>query len=118
MPFGLRNVAHSFQRFIDQPLRGLDFVLADIDDLLVASRSEDEHKIHFDIIFRRLQEYGLAINAEKCQVGVRTLLFLGHEFLPDGFRPTSGPRRLPHSNDYQSALTFSGYDQLPQTFHP
>jgi len=41
-------------------MRGLDFVFVYIDDLLVASRSEDEHKIHPDLIFQRLQEYGLA----------------------------------------------------------
>ena len=35
MPFGLRNAAQTFQRFIDEVLRGLDFVYAYIDDLLL-----------------------------------------------------------------------------------
>ncbi|BHF68305.1 hypothetical protein SprV_0301133900 [Sparganum proliferum] len=44
MPFGLRNAAQTFQRFIDRVLRGLPFVYAYIDDLLVASRNAEEHR--------------------------------------------------------------------------
>ncbi|BHF76734.1 hypothetical protein SprV_0501983300 [Sparganum proliferum] len=46
MPFGLRNATQTFQRFIDQVLRGLDFVYAYIDDLLVVSSDAAEHEIH------------------------------------------------------------------------
>lgn len=44
MPFGLRNAAQTFQRFIDQVLRGLDFCFAYLDDILVASTSNEEHE--------------------------------------------------------------------------
>ncbi len=37
MPFGLRNAAQTFQRFIDQGLRGLNFTFAYLDDILIAS---------------------------------------------------------------------------------
>jgi len=43
MSFGLRNAAQTFQRFIDEVLRGLDFCYAYINDILVASTSEREH---------------------------------------------------------------------------
>ena len=36
-PFGLRNAAQSFQRFIDQVLHGLDFTYAYLDNILIAS---------------------------------------------------------------------------------
>ena len=36
MPFGLRNAAQTFQRFIDQVLRDLTFCYAYIDDILIA----------------------------------------------------------------------------------
>ena len=42
MPFGLRNAAQTFQRFIDQILRGLPFCYAYIDDLLIASATPEE----------------------------------------------------------------------------
>ncbi len=44
MPFGLRNDAQTFQRFIDEVLCGLDFAYAYIDD--IASTSPDEHLQH------------------------------------------------------------------------
>jgi len=37
MPFRLRNAAQTFQRFMDQVLRGLDFCYAYIDDILITS---------------------------------------------------------------------------------
>nr|VZH96114.1 unnamed protein product [Spirometra erinaceieuropaei] len=54
MPFGLRNATQTFQRFIDQVLRGLEFVYAYIDDLVVASSDAAEHEIHLRQLFERL----------------------------------------------------------------
>jgi len=69
MSFGLRNTAQTFQRFIDEVIRGLDFCYAYIDDNLVASKSEEEHLQHFRMLFNRLQEYGVVINPMKCIFG-------------------------------------------------
>ena len=46
MPFGLRNACQTFQRFMDQVLRGLHFCFVYINDVLVASSTPDEHKQH------------------------------------------------------------------------
>nr|CUU97651.1 gag pol polyprotein [Hymenolepis microstoma]CUU97652.1 gag pol polyprotein [Hymenolepis microstoma] len=46
MPFDLRDAAQSFQRFMDQVFRGLDFVFTYIDDVLIASFNLDEHEQH------------------------------------------------------------------------
>lgn len=59
MPFGLRNAAQTFQRFIDTVLRGFNFCYDYIDDLLVASRNEEEHRKHLEQIFR-LKAHGLS----------------------------------------------------------
>ncbi|BHF71885.1 hypothetical protein SprV_0401494600 [Sparganum proliferum] len=65
MPFGLRNATQTFQRFIDQVLRGLDFVYAYVDDLLVASSDSTEHEAHLRQLFERLDSYGVIINVAK-----------------------------------------------------
>ena len=52
MPFGLRNAAQTFQRFIDQVLRGLSFCYAYIDDLLITSSSMEEHRVHLRQVLR------------------------------------------------------------------
>ena len=46
MPFGMRNAAQTFQRFMDQVLCGISFSYAYIDDLLVASTTPEEHLKH------------------------------------------------------------------------
>ncbi|ROT75732.1 reverse transcriptase, partial [Penaeus vannamei] len=51
MPFGLRNSDQTFQRFIDDVTRGPESVFAYIDDILVASASED-HACHLRTLFR------------------------------------------------------------------
>eukprot|EP00795_Rhopilema_esculentum_P017874 gene17874-biopygen608 len=87
MPFGLRNAAQTFQRFIDEVLRGLDFVYAYIDDLLIASSSESEHLQHLELLFTRLSEYGVVLNPSKCIFGSTSLDFLGHHISPEGISP-------------------------------
>lgn len=87
MSFGLRNAAQTFQRFIDEVLQGLDFCYAYIDDILIASTSEEEHLQHLEILFRRLQEYGVVVNAAKCNFGESSVKFLGYLVSSEGTRP-------------------------------
>ncbi|BHF76260.1 hypothetical protein SprV_0501935800 [Sparganum proliferum] len=87
MPFGLRNATQTFQRFTDQVLRGLDFVYSYNDDLLVASSDAAEHEVHLRQLFERLDSFGVVINAAKCEFGVPSLFFLGHEVNSDGIKP-------------------------------
>ncbi|XP_064462471.1 uncharacterized protein LOC135373142 [Ornithodoros turicata] len=89
-PFGLRNAAQTFQRFIDQVLRGLDFAFAYLDDILVASNTEAEHHEHLRQLFARLQEYGVVINPNKCEFGVSSITFVGHTITPDDIHPLPG----------------------------
>ena len=73
MPFGLRNAAQTFQRFIDQVLCGLDFSYAYVDDVLIASFSLEEHQEHLRAILECFQEHGVIINPTKCMFGIRPL---------------------------------------------
>ena len=68
MPFGLRNAAQTFQRFIEEILRGFDFCYAYIDDVLIASSNVDTHKQHLQLVFQRFKEYGIVISPSKCQL--------------------------------------------------
>ncbi|BHF76553.1 hypothetical protein SprV_0501965100 [Sparganum proliferum] len=87
MPFGLRNAAQSFQRFIDEVLRGLSFTYVYIDDILVANSSAEEHASHLRQVFDRFQQHGLQLNVDKCIFGVCSLDFLGHHVDQYGITP-------------------------------
>lgn len=87
MPFGLRNAAQTFQRFMDLITRDLEFVFVYLDDILVASSNEQEHLEHLRRLFLCLRENGLVINATKCKFAVKELKFLGHAVSADGIKP-------------------------------
>ena len=86
-PFGLKNAAQCFQRLMDRVGGDLDFVFIYLDDVLVASNDENEHLSHLDILFSRLETYGLVVNPDKCIFGVKELEFLGHTISPAGSSP-------------------------------
>lgn len=87
MPFGLRNAAQTFQRLIHDALRGLDFVFPYIDDIIVASRSPEEHRDHLRQLFERLVRHRLTINPAKCEFERPEIAFLGHLVNSKGILP-------------------------------
>ena len=87
LPFGLSNAAQTFQRFIDEVLRGLSFSYSYLDDILIASKNPEEHYLHLKAILERLQKYGLTINIDKCEFGVKEIEFLGHWVSGEGITP-------------------------------
>nr|VZH96746.1 unnamed protein product [Spirometra erinaceieuropaei] len=87
VPFGLRNAAQSFQRFVDDILRGLSFTCVYIDDILVASSSAEEHASHLRQILDRFQQHGLQLNVNKCIFSVSSLDFLYHHVDQHGITP-------------------------------
>lgn len=87
MPFGLRNAAQTMQRLVNSITADLDFVFGYIDDLLIASRNQEEHIRHIEIVLERLQDHQLSINPEKCEFGKSEITFLGHLITPNGYQP-------------------------------
>ena len=78
MPFGLRNASQTFQRFTDNIFRSMPFVYNYIDDILVASKSENEHEQHLKQLFQVLTSNNLVINTDKSSFFQQTVNFLGH----------------------------------------
>ena len=87
MPFGLRNAGQTFQRTMHSILHGLPHVYVYIDDILVASTSQEEHRGDVQRVLQRLQDHGFLIRPEKCSFGKPIIKFLGHEISSEGIRP-------------------------------
>lgn len=84
---GLKNAGQTFQRYIHEVLRGLDFVFPFLDDLLIASPSETLHRDHLRQVLRRLEDNGITINPAKCNLGKTEVKFLGYIVSQHGIKP-------------------------------
>lgn len=83
----MRNAAQTFQRFIDTVLRGLEYCHDYIDDVLVASKNEDEHHVHLEELFQRFRKYELSINTTKSHFGEKSVDYLGYTVNQHGICP-------------------------------
>ncbi|CAI2738173.1 unnamed protein product, partial [Dicrocoelium dendriticum] len=86
MPFGLRNAAQTFQRFIESVVRELDFVHSYIDDILVASSSKEEYRTHLQLLSEQLKAHKVTVNPDKCIFMQQHIDFLGHQLDSVGIR--------------------------------
>lgn len=87
MTFGLRNAGQTFQRFVDEMTRDLDFCYSYLDDYLIFSDSLESHYRHLHQLFSRLKEYGMVINPTKCIFGAEEVNFLGCVVSSAGIKP-------------------------------
>jgi hypothetical protein len=89
MPFGLTNAPAVFQRMMNSVLDGLQhkFAVPYIDDIIVYSKSIEEHIEHLEIVFRRLAEEGLMLNPDKCVYLRQEISYLGHIVSAEGLKP-------------------------------
>ena len=62
-------------------------MFAYIDDFLIASETEEQHREHLRMLFQRLNHYGVVINLGKCEFGVNEITFLGHTVNAFGIKP-------------------------------
>ncbi|KAK3553382.1 hypothetical protein QTP70_003555 [Hemibagrus guttatus] len=80
MPYGLANAPAVFQSFINEIFRDImnKYVVAYIDDILIYSKSVEEHQSHVRTVHTRLLENQLYVKAEKCEFHVQRTSFLGY----------------------------------------
>ena len=84
MPFGLTNVPATFQAAIDHAIRHcLDkFAVCYLDDILIYSRTLEEHKEHVRQVLDALHEHKLSVNKDKSEFHIKKIVFLGYEISP------------------------------------
>ncbi|BES89773.1 Reverse transcriptase (RNA-dependent DNA polymerase) [Nesidiocoris tenuis] len=106
MPFGLRNAPSTFQRFMNEVLNDLNFVLPYLDDIIVLSESEEEHLKHLKSVFDRLDKHGLRINVGKSEFGHEEIPFFGYLFTCNGSKPL--PAKVQAILEYKLPETIAG----------
>ncbi len=86
MPFGLSNAPAVFQRLRLNPEDGQAFVSVCIDDILIYSRSLEEHITHLRLVLERIKAAGLKLKLSKCAFVRQEVEYLGHVLTPEGLK--------------------------------
>ncbi|XP_065873647.1 uncharacterized protein [Euphorbia lathyris] len=89
MPFGLTNAPAAFMAMMNKTFQPyLDhFVVVFIDDILVYSRTTEEHEQHLRIVLQILKEQQMYAKLSKCEFWMDQVVFLGHVVSGEGVRP-------------------------------
>lgn len=115
LPLGLTNAPAVFQNLVNDVLRDMinKFVFVYLDDILIFSKSQEDHVLHVRRVLKRLLENRLFVKAEKCEFSVSTTSFLGYIIAPDSIQmdPTKVKAVLdwPKPTDRKSLQRFLGF---------
>jgi hypothetical protein len=80
MSFGLTNALAYFMYLMNKVfMEYLDkFVVVFIDDILVFSKTKEEHTEHLGLVLQKLREHQLYAKRSKCKFWLKEVSFLGH----------------------------------------
>ena len=86
MPFGLTNAPATFMRMMNDVLRPFtdSFVVVYLDDILVFSKTWEEHLQHVEQVLSTLQDHGLYASKENFYFGMESIKYLGYVIDSEG----------------------------------
>ena len=89
MTFGLKNAGATYQRLMDICLSGLppDRVIAYLDDIIIFSKTFEEHVREVDKVLERLEVAGITLRPDKCTFGSNDVSYLGYHLSEQGIQP-------------------------------
>jgi len=81
LPFRLRNGPQVFQRIMNKILSTMLwlFVLVYIDDIVVYSKTFEDHLIHLDKVLKAIIKANITLSPPKCHIGYQSLILLGQK---------------------------------------
>ena len=116
MPFGLTNAPATFQRLMNQLFSGDEwrFVFVYLDDLLIVSKSIQEHQEHCKKVLARLRQAGLKLKPSKCNFAQERVEYLGLTLTPEGVIPNEQKIQAVKPTCCKEIQSFFGISQFLQ----
>ena len=114
MPFGLCNTPPTFQRLMLNCLGELNltYCLIYLDDVIIFSRTEEEHLERMRVVFDRFREHGLKLKPSKCEVFKTEINYLAHHMSKRGVLPSKknleAIAQCPPPDTYTKVKSFVG----------
>ena len=87
VPFGLAQTPAYFQELITGILKDFDFAIAYLDDIIIFSRTAEEHLSHIKQVFEKLWAAKLSMKLSKCHFFTKEIQYLGHILSTKGIWP-------------------------------
>ena len=87
VPFGLAQAPAYFQRLINKVLTDCNFAMGYLDDIIIFSKTEEEHLQYLEEIFNHLRKAGLKLKLQKCSFFKKHIQYLGHLISDKGIQP-------------------------------
>jgi hypothetical protein len=84
---GLASAPSAFQRMVELVVKGIGNVVVYIDDLIIHSKTHDQHLKSLDEVFTRLTAHNLRVNLNKCIFGSSKTSYLGFCLTKNGIFP-------------------------------
>ena len=78
VPFGLAQAPAYFQELMTGILKNFSFMIAYLDDLIIFSKTPQEHLSYIRQVFKKLRSAKLSMKMRKCNFFSKEIQYLGH----------------------------------------
>ena len=87
--FGVNMATEKFQQIVWQIIQDCPGAYNLHDDLQVVGANGEEHNKNLERVMCRLQESGLTLNYDKCEIGVDSMIYMGDVLSGEGLKVSS-----------------------------